>query len=1074
LKRNSETSGRRSEFETDAASELQSLRRTLRDVVALAALPSIWADCDLPRSIQNLADVMRTALRAYTVCVRLELPDGSEFSTSASRGLSNAAAPVCDAAAFFDACESFGANLSSEMVEIQKLNGSGPLNALPHPIVFNGKQIGHFVACYKAGDLPSQSDRLLLQVAVNQIGLLLLRHKDQEERFARKLAEDRLRQAEHHYQQLLQSLPAAVYTCDNRGRLTLYNDAAVALWGSRPRIGEDVWSGPLKLFKPDGSPLPLEESPMAVSIREGRAVRGQEIIVERPDGTRACVLPHPDPICDESGKIVGTVNMLVAVDELKRAEQAARMSEARMQSLLTLMPAAVYACDAKGRITFYNRGAAELWGCEPKLNADQQTFCGAFRCWFEGKVLAPSETPMAVAVREAKAFRNLEPVFERADGIKVPVLVNIDPLFDAEGNRAGAINVFQDVTALKAVEQELRRKTEQLAAFLETAALGLHRVGPDGIILWANDAEMRMLGYSREEYIGHHIAEFHADGAVIEDILKRLTCGDKLFEYEARLKCKDGSVKQVLIDSSVLWEEGRFIHTQCFTRDITARTRAEAALRRTAEFDEAVMRGMGEGLFTLDEQGLVTSMNPAAEKMFGWTLEEMRGRKMHDVTHYKRFDGSPFPAEECPVLQVLRKGQALSNEEDKFIRKDGTFIDVIYSSSPLRDGDRITGLVVIFHDVTERKHAQESAATLAAIVEHSDDAIFSTDLQGSIRTWNAGAHRLYQYGAGEIVGQPVSVLVPEERQDEETRILEEIRQGKTIENYETLRLRKDGSLLDVSLAVSPIKDANGRIIGISKIARDITDRVRAKEKLEQAVAERTQSLREVIAQMEEFSYSVSHDLRSPVRAMQGYARALAEDYSSQLDQEARLYIDRIIQGSSRMERLIHDVLTYSRVSRTEAKLQPVSLDLLVHGIVGQYPELHSDRAEIIVQENLPSVIAHEPSLGQAFSNLLHNAVKFVAPGIKPKVHVFAERKDGCVTVQFQDNGIGIRPEHQSRLFGMFERIHPDGKYEGTGIGLAIVRKAVERMGGKVGIVSDGAHGSTFWIQLSEAPDSEKR
>jgi PAS domain S-box-containing protein len=234
--------------------------------------------------------------------------------------------------------------------------------------------------------------------------LQLQRHKAQEERLARKLAEDRLRQAEHHYQQLVQSLPAAVYTCDNEGRITLYNEAAAKLWGRRPKLGEDQWCGSWKIFKPDGSPLPLNDCPMAIAIRDGRSVRGQEIIVERPDGTRVWVLPHPDPIRDESGKIVGTVNMLVQVDELKRVEQALRAGEARLQSLLNLMPAAVYACDADGRITFYNRRAAELWGREPRLNDDHSKFCAAYRCWFNGNVLAPENTPMAIAVHEGKSF----------------------------------------------------------------------------------------------------------------------------------------------------------------------------------------------------------------------------------------------------------------------------------------------------------------------------------------------------------------------------------------------------------------------------------------------------------------------------------------------------------------------------------------------------------------------------------------------------------------------------------------------------------------------------------------------
>src|ERR1044071_3534161 len=246
--------------EMDADSELQSLRRTLRDVVALSALPSIWVDYDLPRSLQNLTDVLRAALRAYTVCIRVNLPDGTDFSTAASSGLSTDAPHLCNTGELLDEVDSD----STELFETAKFNGSGPLNALPHPLFFGGERIGHFVACYKVDVIPSQSDRLLLQVAANQVTLLFQRHKDQEERFARRLAEDRLFQAEHHYHQLIQSLPAAVYTCDTAGRITLCNEAAVKLWGFRPKIGEDLWSGSWKYFRPDGSPMSTDERPMAI------------------------------------------------------------------------------------------------------------------------------------------------------------------------------------------------------------------------------------------------------------------------------------------------------------------------------------------------------------------------------------------------------------------------------------------------------------------------------------------------------------------------------------------------------------------------------------------------------------------------------------------------------------------------------------------------------------------------------------------------------------------------------------------------------------------------------------------
>ena len=371
---------------------------------------------------------------------------------------------------------------------------------------------------------------------------------------------------------------------------------------------------------------------------------------------------------------------------------------------------------------------------------------------------------------------------------------------------------------------------------------------------------------------------------------------------------------------------------------------------------------------------------------------------------------------------------------------------------------------------------------LAAIVESSEDAIVSKDLNGVIASWNKGAERIFGYTATEAIGQPISMLIPPERQDEEPDILGRIRRGERIVHFETVRRRKDGTLLDISLTVSPVKDLEGKIIGASKIARDITERKRANvelrqakeqlartnEDLEKRVDERTASLREAIAQMEEFSYSVSHDLRAPVRAMQGYANAALELYGDRLDARGRDFLDRIIRGSTRMDRLIQDVLTYSRIARSEIQLQPVSLQKLVPEVIQHYPEMQPPRAEIVIRDPLHDVVAHEPSLTQAVSNLLSNGVKFVAPGSVAKLQIWTELRQDKVRLWIEDNGIGIKPEHQSRLFGMFERIHPDKQYNGTGIGLAIVRKAVERMGGSAGVESDGITGSSFWIELPAA------
>jgi signal transduction histidine kinase len=309
--------------------------------------------------------------------------------------------------------------------------------------------------------------------------------------------------------------------------------------------------------------------------------------------------------------------------------------------------------------------------------------------------------------------------------------------------------------------------------------------------------------------------------------------------------------------------------------------------------------------------------------------------------------------------------------------------------------------------------------------------------------------------------------MPPERVDEEPGILERIRRGERIDHYETVRRRKDGTPIDISLTVSPIRDAEGRVIGASKIARDITEKARAKEKLEQTVAERTASLREAIAQMEEFSYTVSHDLRAPLRGMQAYSEALLEDFSAALPAQAAEYLKRIARNAARLDRMVTDVLTFSRLARAQVRLERVNVDRLVHQIVEHHPGMRAPQAQVEIQ--LPhEVLAHEPSLTQALSNLLTNAVKFVPPNVKPQLSVWSEGQNRQVRIWVADNGIGVDPKHQHRLFSMFERLHPHLPYEGTGVGLAIVRKAVERMGGSVGMESDGVSGSRFWIELRAA------
>lgn len=242
--------------------------------------------------------------------------------------------------------------------------------------------------------------------------------------------------------------------------------------------------------------------------------------------------------------------------------------------------------------------------------------------------------------------------------------------------------------------------------------------------------------------------------------------------------------------------------------------------------------------------------------------------------------------------------------------------------------------------------------------------------------------------------------------------------------------------------------------------------------LEKLVAERTAFLQKLVEQMEEFSYSISHDLRAPARAMEGYATALLEDYGGKLDATAKHYLESIVRNSSRMDRMIQEILMYSRVSRCEITLKPVELAPLIQDILQQHPEIQrfSSGIEVILAHE--TVLAHEPSLIQVVSNLLSNACKFVPPNTTPRCKIWAESVNADIRLFIKDNGIGIKPEHQHRLFGVFERVHSGIQFDGNGIGLAIVRKAVERMSGRVGMESDGVNGSLFWIQLGAAESQD--
>ncbi len=381
-----------------------------------------------------------------------------------------------------------------------------------------------------------------------------------------------------------------------------------------------------------------------------------------------------------------------------------------------------------------------------------------------------------------------------------------------------------EVAERQEAKEALRKSESNLRDFLENATIGMHWVGPDGRILWANQTELDLLGYKAEEYIGHSISEFHLDAPVIEDILNRLGGGEVLREYEARLRCKDGSVRHVFIDSNALFENGKLVHTRCFTRDISDRKKVGDRLRESERRFREMIDVLPAAIYTTDAEGRLTHFNQAAVEFSG------RVPKLgtdHWCVSWKMFlpDGTPLPHDQCPMAVALKEGRIIDGAECIAERPDGRRSWFTPYPRPLRDAEgRIVGGVNMLLDITERKAAERASGLLASIVDSSDEAIISMNLDGIITSWNRSAERLFGHKAEEAIGRNVALIIPPDRLEEEATILDRLRRGEHIEHFETVRVRKNGSMFDVSLTISPVKDIAGHIIGASRLPRDITQR----------------------------------------------------------------------------------------------------------------------------------------------------------------------------------------------------------------------------------------------------------
>ena len=486
-----------------------------------------------------------------------------------------------------------------------------------------------------------------------------------------------------------------------------------------------------------------------------------------------------------------------------------------------------------------------------------------------------------------------------------------------------------------------------------------------------------------------------------------------------------------------------------------------------------VLQSAGEGIYGVGQDGRTVFVNAAALAMTGYARAEFMSVRAHELFHHSHEDGSTYPAEECPIYRTARDGLMRVVGEDVFWRKDGASFPVEFVAAPLRDGGGESaapaGAVVVFRDVTEarrvRRELENSLRKWEAVLSGSPVGIAVVDSSRRIIRVNGYFTAMLGYDKEMLLGRSTRLVLPDDASFE--RFMDEaypmLRRGETYRAEMELR-RADGGLVWASVTGSLVDPADPASGGVW-VVEDITPR----KAQEAALRKKTHDLERSNAELEAFAYVASHDLRQPLRLVNSYLELLERQLNGALTKETQEFIDFARGGARRMDRLIVDLLEYSRVGRSARPWRRLdSAQLAAHARQVLAFAASDAGGEIILADGLPPVFGDETELERLFVNLIGNAVKYRAPERPPRITVSAAPHDDGWRFTVADNGIGIAPSQLDRVFGIFQRLHADEAYEGSGIGLAVCRKIVERHGGRIWAESVEGEGSAFHFTLPEA------
>ncbi len=814
-----------------------------------------------------------------------------------------------------------------------------------------------------------------------------------------------------------------------------------------------------------------EEEMDAIQDAFEKTARGEfrdfYLTLKRKNGERFPCIVSPSWIKDDNGEVISYFATVKDITEQKRAEEALRQSEERFRTIVNELPQFIAYNDKDLKYQFVNQTYQEKFGLEPAevLGKPLPEVIGEKA--FEKARDHVEKALRGERVRYHERYDYAIGETRDVDGVLIPDIAE-------HGEVRGYYAVLTDITPYIAMQEALEKSEERFRMTAHRAPIGVGIVDSTGQLTDCNPALAEMVGYTCEELLHMNFADFtHPDDLAREWQLIEALWEEKTTEYhiEKRYIHKDGHIIWVDVAASLFKGENKALEFGfAYVQDITERKRTEEALQKSEALLRIVIDTDPNCIFVKNRAGVYLLANKAIAQLYDTTPEAMAGQTdlaFADISQLKPEEAANFLANDRAVID---SGQPKFIPEEPLTLPDGTTRWFQTTKIPLPKGNYPDCMLGIAVDITARKQTEEALAKSEKLLASTFDAlrdllvVIDPDLHIVTSNWEGHAY----ISEEERQGHPYCYksLMHRDRPCEPCPAMQVFKTGQAQEYEDTNPV--DGRLRNVR--IYPVFDANHEVTMVVEHVRDVTDRRQAEEALEHyAIA-----LQRSNEDLQQLAYTISHDLREPLRMVKSYLNLLAQRYRGQLDDKADQFIHFAVDGAERMEALIQDLLKYARVDTQDRTSAPTDAEAVLmrvlHNLHFKIVEMEAE----VTHDPLPTISADETQLTQVFQNLIGNALKFSErqPGhiTSPQIHISAEAQGETWLFSVADNGIGIAPEYHERIFGVFQRLHTREEYEGTGVGLAICKKIVERHGGRIWVESDIGEGATFYftIPLTEA------